>query len=192
MTTVNAALQDAITDLNAIGAQWALIGGVAGSFRAEPRFTKDVDFAVAVAGEPEADQVVYALRSRGYSPVLLLEEHQKGRLSTARLARMGSEVIVDLMFAGCGIEPEVVAGAGRITVLPGVTAPVASRGHLIAMKVLAGRNRDLTDLESLIPAASPADLDVARRALQLIRDRGFHHGQDVVGNLERYVASLGR
>jgi hypothetical protein len=35
-------------------------------------------------------------------------------------------------------------------------------GHLIALKTLAGRNQDLTDLGSLIPAASTEDLDVAR------------------------------
>lgn len=136
--------------------------------------------------------MVYRLRSRGYAPVVLLEENQQGRMSTARLVRKGSEVIVDLMFATCGIEPEIVAGATSMKVLPGVTAPVASTGHLIAMKVLAGRGRDLADLEFLIPAASAADLDVARQAVKLIRARGFNHGQDVVSDLERQVADLKR
>jgi hypothetical protein len=57
-------------------------------------------------------------------------------------------------------------------VLPQLTAPVATTGHLIALKVLAGRNQDLTDLEALIPGASAADLGVARGAVRLIQARG--------------------
>lgn len=64
--------------------------------------------------------------------------------------------------------------------LPQLTAPVASTGHLIALKVLAGRNQDLTDLEALIPGASGADIDVARSAVKLIQARGFNREQDVV------------
>jgi hypothetical protein len=36
--------------------------------------------------------------------------------------------------------------------LPQLSAPVATAGHLIALKTLAARNQDLTDLGSLIPA----------------------------------------
>ena len=44
-------LRQAAADLDAIGARWAVIGGLAVAFRAEPRFTKDVDVAVAVADD---------------------------------------------------------------------------------------------------------------------------------------------
>jgi hypothetical protein len=46
-TPVESALRGAIADLNAIKVQWALIGGLAISVRSVPRFTKDLDFAVA-------------------------------------------------------------------------------------------------------------------------------------------------
>ena len=48
MQSVDAVLAQAAVDLDAIGARWAVIGGLAVAFRAEPRFTKDVDLAVAV------------------------------------------------------------------------------------------------------------------------------------------------
>ena len=51
-TPVESALRRAVADLNALKIQWALVGGLA-TVRSVPRFTKDLDFAVAVAGDPE-------------------------------------------------------------------------------------------------------------------------------------------
>jgi hypothetical protein len=189
-TPVESALRMAVADLNAIKVQWALIGGLAISVRSVPRFTKDLDFAVAVTGDPEAEDVVHRLRGRGYQPAELLEQDYVKRLSGVRLEHGGSDVIVDLLFASSGIEDEVVAGATRIEVLPQLSAPVATAGHLIALKVLAGRNQDLADLEALIPDASSADLDAARNAVKLIQARGFNRGQDVVADLDKLIAEL--
>ena len=68
-----------------------------------------------------------------------------------------------------GIENEVVASADPLEVLPRLTVPVATTAYLIALKVLAGRSQDLTDLGYLIPMASLADLDDAREAVKLIQ-----------------------
>ncbi|HEY1819299.1 MAG TPA: hypothetical protein VGG83_05175 [Trebonia sp.] len=143
-------------------------GDLAISVRSVPRFTKDLDFAVAVADDSEAEDVVLRLRERGYQPVEILEQDYVERLSGVRLERGGSDVIVDLLFASSGIENEVVASATRLQVLPRLSAPVATTGHLIALKILAGRNQDLTDLGALIPTASAGDLDTAREAVRLI------------------------
>jgi hypothetical protein len=191
-TPVESALRRAIADLNAIKVQWSLIGGLAISVRSVPRFTKDLDFAVAVAGDPEAEDVVHRLRGRGYQPVEVLEQDYVERLSGVRLEHNSSDVVVDLLFASSGIEGEVVASATRVEVLPQLLAPVATTGHLIALKVLAGRNQDLTDLEALIPGASTADLDVARNAVRLIQARGFNRGQDVVADLDKLIADMCR
>jgi hypothetical protein len=189
-TPVESALRRAVADLDALKIRWALVGGLAVSVRAVPRFTKDLDFAVAVAGDPEAEDVVHRLGGRGYRPVGLLEQEYVERMSGVRLERGGSDVVMDLLFASSGIESEVVAAATRLKVLPQLTAPVATTGHLIALKVLAGRNQDLTDLEALLPAASPDDLDVARSAVRLIRARGFNREQDVVADLDKLIADV--
>jgi hypothetical protein len=63
MQSVDAVLRQAAADLDAIGARWAVIGGLAVAFRAEPRFTKDVDIAVAVADDEEAEASSIACRS---------------------------------------------------------------------------------------------------------------------------------
>jgi Nucleotidyl transferase AbiEii toxin, Type IV TA system len=189
---IESALRRAIADLSGLKARWALIGGFAISVRSIPRFTKDLDFAVAVASDAEAEDVVHRLRARGYQPAEIIEQEYVERLSGVRLERGDSDVVVDLLFASSGIEDEVVAAATRIEVLPRLPAPVATTGHLIALKILAGRNQDLTDLESLIPGASPADLETARGAVRLIHSRGFNREQDVVGDLEKVISELGR
>src|SRR5579872_2547852 len=64
MASVESALRQAVSDLNAIRVRWALVGGLAVSARAVPRFTKDLDFAVAVPDDGQAEHVVHQLRAR--------------------------------------------------------------------------------------------------------------------------------
>lgn len=145
MQSVDAVLMQAAEDLDAIGAQWAVIGGLAVAFRTEPRFTKDVDLVVAVADDEEAEGIVNRLQVRGYALTSLVEQDYVNRLATARLVRPkvgASSAFIDLLFANSGIEEEIVRRADRLEVLPDVFMPVASIGHLIALKVLAGRHQD--------------------------------------------------
>ncbi len=57
---------------------------------------------------------------------------------------------------------EDVTAADWIEVFPGLTLPVASTAHLVALKVLARGDRtrphDRIDLVALLGAATPADL----------------------------------
>ena len=63
-------LQTALADIGKLldqkGTGWALVGGIAVSVRAEPRFTRDVDLAVAVESDREAERLVGDLRGAGY------------------------------------------------------------------------------------------------------------------------------
>ena len=190
MQSVDAVLRQAAADLDAIGARWAVIGGLAVAFRAEPRFTKDVDLAVAVADDAEAEGIVNRLQVRGYALVSLVEQDYVNRLATARLVRpeVGtSSAFIDLLFANSGIEDEIVRRADRMEVLPDVVMPVASTGHLIALKALAGRHQDLTDLGYLISAATEADLGEARTSMATIQERGFNRGLNLPEVLETII-----
>jgi hypothetical protein len=91
MLRSSAVLRQGASDLEAIGARWAVIGGLAVAFRAEPRFTKDVDLAVAVADDQEAEDVVNRLQVRGYALASLVEQDYVNRLATARLAAIISQ-----------------------------------------------------------------------------------------------------
>lgn len=191
MGPVDAILAQAAADLDAIGARWAVIGGLAVAIRTEPRFTKDVDLAVAVADDREAEDLVNRMQVRGYALASLVEQDYVNRLATARLVRPKagtSSAFIDLLFANSGIEEEIVRRADRLEVLPDIFMPVASIGHLIALKVLAGRHQDLTDLGYLISAASEADLDEARASAAVIQERGFNRGQDLAGDLAAVIS----
>ena len=190
MQSVDAVLRQAAADLDAIGARWAVVGGLAVAFRSEPRFTKDVDLAVAVADDAEAEGIVNRLQVRGYALASLVEQDYVNRLATARLVRPEagtSSAFIDLLFANSGIEDEIVRRADLLEVLPDVFMPVASIGHLIALKALAGRHQDLTDLGYLISAASDADLDEARASAAMIEERGFNRGQHLSEDLTAII-----
>lgn len=191
MQSVDEVLRQAAEDLDAIGARWAIIGGLAVAFRAEPRFTKDVDMAVAVTDDQEAEDIVNRLQVRGYALASLVEQDYVNRLATARLVRPKagtSSAFIDLLFANAGIEEEIVRDAERLEVLPGIFLPVASTGHLIALKALAGRHQDMTDLGYLIAAATDDDLDLARTSAALIHDRGFSRGQNLPEDLATIIS----
>lgn len=57
--------------------------------------------------------------------------------------------MVDLLFASSGIEPEVTRAAELTEVVPGPSFPIATTGHLIALKLLArddqSRRKDMAD-----------------------------------------------
>lgn len=190
-------LQKAIVDLDAVGAAWTIVGGLAVSVRTEPRTTRDVDFAIAVSDDGEAEGLARALMRRGYELGAGLEQTETGRLATIRMWPPGDRrrvAMLDLLFASSGIENEIVASAERLETLPGTVAPIATVAHLIAMKVLARDDRrrpqDRVDLAALLRVATPADLAAARDALALVTRRGFSRGRDLDAGLSRAIDEL--
>ncbi|MGE3073801.1 MAG: nucleotidyl transferase AbiEii/AbiGii toxin family protein [Dehalococcoidia bacterium] len=173
--------------------EFALVGGLAVSVRTEPRFTRDADLAVAVADDEAAEATIRHLLGRGFKLTASLEQELTGRLATVRLIAPSPEdegAVVDFLFASCGIEPEIVAGASVEEIVPDVTMPVATIGHLIAMKSLSERPerfQDSVDLLALIQASSADDLGVARKMLDLIAQRGANRGKDLNATLDRYI-----
>jgi hypothetical protein len=101
-------------------------------------------------------------------------------------------ITTDLLFASSGIEPEIVARAERLEALPGLRLPIAIRGHLIALKILAGRDQDIADARSLLAEADDRDLELAREAAELISMRGYHRGKDLTAELARFVGTSSR
>lgn len=195
MNLVEAALRRAAHDLDEHAQQWALVGGFAVSARAEPRFTRDVDVAVAVPDDVVAEALVRALLATGYLLKASVEQDATGRLAMARLVSSGSdsdtEIIVDVLFASSGIEPEIVDVAEPVEILPDLTVPVARTGHLIALKLLSRndqtRPQDLADLRALLSAATAGDIVLARESVRLITERGFARGRDLASALDRLL-----
>lgn len=192
MTPLRDSLAGITAALDGLGARYALVGGLAVSVRTEPRFTRDIDLAVAVDNDEEAQALARDLRATGFRATGQLEQETTGRLATVRLseAALGAPV-VDLLFASTGIEREIVNAAEELEVLPGTTVPVARVPHLLALKVLArddrARPQDAGDARALLDRARPDDLDEVRRLLGLIARRGFARGRDLAAELDRLL-----
>jgi hypothetical protein len=193
VTSLEAVLRKISTELTQARVPFALVGGLAVSVRTEPRFTRDADLVVALAGDAEAEALIHKLRAHDYGIEAVIEQEAVGRLATVRLvpSREPQAPVVDLLFASSGIEAEVVADAEPIDLLPQLRMGVARTGHLIALKVLSRddvkRPQDIADLRALLAVASPAELERARMSLSLIAARGYHRGRDLALEIDRLL-----
>ena len=149
--------------------------------------------AVAIADDADAEAVVRQFSAQGYAVFSIVEQAAMKRLATARLSRQPpageASVIVDLLFASSGIEPEVAQQAESIAVLAGIKVPVARTGHLLALKVLSRspeRPQDSAEIMALMQVLDAVERDRAVDAARLIAARGFARGK----SLEAEVAAL--
>ncbi len=186
------ALRAAASDLAAEGANCALVGGLAVSARAEVRFTRDVDLAVAVSDDEEAELLVASLRTRGYAPLATVEHDFQERLATVRLGSLLG-IKIDLLFASSGIENETVQRATELE-LPFVgRVAVARAEELLAMKLLSmdeRRLQDQIDARRLITRNPLLDMDAVAANIDLITSRGFNRRQDLRSKLSELLAAL--
>jgi predicted nucleotidyltransferase len=196
MNTLVQALKQIVEDLNRRGDKWALVGGLAVSAQTEPRFTRDVDIVVTVLNDAEAEAFIRDLLSRKYRTIATVEQDATRRLSTVRFAPPGGDsagVIVDLLFASSGIEPEIVAEAQVIEIMDGISLPVARIGHLLAIKILSrddvNRPQDATDIQKLLAVSNDEELSVTKTSLGLIETRGFHRDKDLLADFEALLAN---
>jgi predicted nucleotidyltransferase len=188
---IEKALAAAARDLTTTGKRFALVGGLAVSVRAEVRFTRDVDFAVAVADDADAEALVFALRAREYRPVASVEHDTLKRLATIRLLSPAG-VKIDLLFASSGIEHETVERATVVSLPVVGDIPIARAEELLAMKVLSMTDRrlqDRMDAQQLLAFNPQLDLPAVRDNLQLIRRRGFDRGEDLEAKLESLLTA---
>lgn len=193
MSRLEEALRGIASELDRRGRAFAVVGGLAVSVRAEPRFTRDVDLALAVANDADAEALVRNLVASGYRVIASLEQEAVGRLATVRLQSPSegpAGVVVDMLFASSGVEPEIVRASEVLEALPGLPVPVARVGDLLALKVLSNgpeRPQDQIDIVALLRLADEAEMGRARQTAALIVERGFGRGRDLLGLLAEYL-----
>ncbi len=169
---------------------WCLVGGIAMSAWVDGRYTRDVDIAVTADDDAAAEAVVRSAQDLGWSMFALLEHERTDRVATVRL-RSPKDLVLDLLFASCGIEPEVVAEAAPVPIVPGHLVPVARPGHLVAMKLLSvseRRYKDAQDLVDLLSDIDDAELARAEAAAALIMARGAARHKDLPADLQTWLA----
>ncbi len=151
-----------------------------------------MDIAIAVESDGEAEGIVHSLSRLGYFVDTLIEQDEANRLATVRFSIPGPpKILLDLLFASSGIEPEIVAAAEEAEMFPAMYGLVATIPSLIALKVLSAdstrRLQDIIDIQNLLKEASPQDLIEARHLLELITERGFNRNKDLQKDLDGYI-----
>ena len=120
-----------------------------------------------------------------------VEQEATGRIATVRLMAGDDEggVVLDLLFASSGVEPEIVEEAEPIELFEGLTAPVATVPALLAQKILARddvtRPQDRVDIAALLSVASERDLARTEALLGLVVARGYARQRDLLAELDR-------
>jgi len=119
------ALREIVTHLTEDGVEFAVVGGLAASAQGEARFTRDIDLAVSVVDDEQAETLLFRLSNRGYVVITTVEQEATRRLATARL-RHKNGVVCDLVFATWGVEAEVVKTATMVDVFSEFEVPTAT------------------------------------------------------------------
>ncbi len=195
MTDLIAALTAVAASLDELEASWAVVGGLAVAVHGEPRFTRDVDLAVAVADDAEVDRLIFALHGLRYRIGSVFEHQPTGRVATIRLIPPGPDtnLLVDLLFLSSGIEDQITSMAEDVELIPGLVLPVVRAGHLAAMKALAfdpdTRPKDFADLRSILGTCSEEERALAFEAVSLIEQRGFNRDKDLVSVLNKAISA---
>lgn len=144
--TLRTALGEIGALLDGLSIRWALAGGLAANrYRRSPRHTDDVDLLLANTG-PGLDMLESTLTDAGWS---VQRADPRGELLRARHSQLGP---VDLLIAGTPyqqealhravVDVEMVPGAGEV--------PVLTVEDVIVHKLIAGRYRDLADIEEIL------------------------------------------
>jgi hypothetical protein len=150
------ALDEATAAMDHYAVSYALIGGLAASFRSQPRFTKDIDFLVQVP-QVVLPRLLEDLQGRGFD----LE-------GLAVIAEWTQHHMVTLYYHGIRIDwlkpliPAYLHILQRATEEAWLDRPIriASAEGLILLKLLAYRTQDQVDIENLVAANSDKlDLD---------------------------------
>jgi predicted nucleotidyltransferase len=150
------------------GFRSCLIGGLAVERWGEPRLTRDVDATVLAEYGQEAP-VVDALLAR-FTP-RRPDAREFALLHRVLLLRAGNGVDLDVSLAAFDFEREVLDRATAHEFEPGISLRTCSAEDLIVYKAVAGRPRDISDIETVvIRQARRLDVERVRRWLHVFAE----------------------
>lgn len=175
--------------LSALGVRWFLFGAQAAILYGVARLSADVDVTVD-PGRLSAAELAGALATAGFESRVPDIARFAETTRVLPLVHAVSGMPLDVVLSGPGLEEQFFAGV-REHVIGDARVPVVCPEDLVAMKVLAGRPRDLDDVAAIARVGQDhLDLDRVRGTLRLLEsalDR-----RDLVSELERVVAAARR
>jgi hypothetical protein len=156
------ALAAAFAELGAgyyvFGAQAALLHGAA-------RLTADVDVTVRMDPE-DPERLIATLRAHGFT-ARIADRDFIAQTRVIPLLHESSGINADVVLAGPGIEELFLQRAVQREI-DGVLLSVASAEDLIVMKLLAGRPKDLQDVDAVVAGNPDLDVEQVHETLSLL------------------------
>ena len=165
-----------------LGVRWFLFGAQAAILYGVARLSADVDVTVDL-GRRSSAELVGVLAEAGFE---LRVADIAGLVEATRVlpfVHRESRIPVDVVLAGPGLEEQFFAGVEE-RLIGDARVPVVSAEDLVAMKVLAGRPRDLDDVVTILHVRGPhLDWHRIRTTLGLLE--GALARSDLLSELER-------
>jgi hypothetical protein len=155
------ALADLATWLSSEHIPAMVIGGVAASILGRPRLTQDID-ALAVLPEVEWARALSSAATFGIVPRIPDALTFAGRSRVLLMRHTKSGIDLDITFGGLPFE-ETAVEQSRPHDIAGVSVRLPRVEHLLVMKAVARRPKDLEDIRGLLAAHPDADTASARR-----------------------------
>jgi hypothetical protein len=167
-----------------LGVRWYLFGAQAVIAYGAPRLTADADVTVELGDVPPA-RLVEALESAGFRLRVQSVDEFVERTRVLPFVHAGSGLPVDVVLAGPGPE-ELFLGRVRRVRLGDIEVPVISPEDLVAVKVLAGRPKDLEDVLGILHARrGDIDLRQVRSTVRML-EKALERS-DMIPELERLI-----
>lgn len=155
-------LLECVAVIDQQGISYAVMGGFAVRAWGIPRPTFDADVAVVVNGEQWA-ALLSSLEAEGFD---VPSEHSTGFLDKlgpfqkAKVSRFYEGFVwsTDLFIAGDSFLESAVSRARR-AVIGGVTVRVMAPEDIVLLKLIAGRRKDLADIDEILMISTNIDRD---------------------------------
>jgi predicted nucleotidyltransferase len=178
-TSLRRTLGDALEWLASRGIPCALIGGLAVSFRGQPRLTVDVDLVIR-ADVADALELARTLSDTPFEPLFADVDEVVTAAFILPLRHRETGIRLDVAVGMSGFEHDVIGRATAVDVC-GRSVPVAAVEDLLVMKALAGRPQDEEDIRGLV--ATCGDTIDWHRCLAVAEALGSAVDIDIAGRL---------
>ena len=172
---------------NRVESSWYIFGAQAAIVHGASRLTADVDITVLLDIE-RLTEFVSELEREGFAVRTPNIHSFANETRVVPVVHLTSGIPVDVVLGGPGLE-EMFAERAQGKDVAGIVVPVATAEDIVAMKILAGREKDLSDAAVILQAQessidhgliqstlalleSALDRSDLAVALQRLRDRG--------------------
>ena len=140
-------LADLAGALEGIGAGWYLFGAQAALLRGSRRLTADVDVTLLPSSH-DTSALVERLERRGFALRVKADEPFLEATRVLPITHVATNMPVDVVLGGPGLE-ELFLESSETLEIEGVRIRVPTAEHLVVMKLLAGREKDLDDAAAI-------------------------------------------